>query len=91
MDKKMFEMALIYGAYDYANSTNIKSYIFDTKEELKVMLNCVLASEDTDLYKIEISVVLVDVDNDYENLTCDMISEIDYQKYLEHKEFIEGI
>ena len=91
MDVKMFEMALIYGAYDYANSTDIKSYIFDTKEELKVMLNCVLASEDTTLYKIEISVNLVDVDNDYENLTTDMICEIDYQMYLEHKEFIEGV
>ena len=58
---------------------------------MKVMLGCVLASEDTNLYKIEISVNLVDVDNDWENLTIDMISEIDYQKYLEHKEFIEGV
>jgi hypothetical protein len=54
------------------------------------MLNCVLASEDTELYKIEISVNLVDVDNDYENLTTDMICDIDYQMYLEHKEFIES-
>jgi hypothetical protein len=91
MDVKMFEMALVYGAYDYANSTEIKSYMFETKEELKVMLNCVLASEDTELYKIEISVNLVDVDNDYENLTTDMICDIDYQMYLEHKEFIEGV
>ena len=91
MDVKMFEMALVYGAYDYDNATDIKSYMFETKEELKVMLNCVLASEDTELYKIEISVNLVDVDNDYENLTIDMICEIDYQMYLEHKEFIEGV
>lgn len=90
MDKKMFEMALIYGAYDYANATEIKSIICETKEELKLMLNCTLASEDTELYKIEISVNLVDVDNDYENLTTDMICDIDYQMYLESKEFIEG-
>ena len=90
MDKKMFEMALIYGSYLYDDATDIKSYMFETKEELKVMLNCVLASEDTELYKIEISVNLVDVDNDYESLTIDMICEIDYQMYLEHKEFIES-
>ena len=65
MDKKMFEMALVYGSYLYDDATDIKSYMFETKEELKVMLNSVLASEDTDLYKIEISVNLVDVDNDY--------------------------
>ena len=90
MDKKMFEMALVYGAYDYANATEIKSYMFETKEELKVMLNCVLASEDTELYMIDISINLVDVDNDYENLTTDIIAEIDYPRYLEHKEFIES-
>jgi hypothetical protein len=90
MDKNMFEMALVYGSYNYDNATEIKSYMFETKEELKVMLNCVLASEDIYLYKIEISVNLVDVDNDYENLTTDMICEIDYQMYLEHKEFIES-
>ena len=90
MDKKMFEMALIYGAYDYDNATEIKSFMFETKKELKASLKDVLESEETDLYKIEISVNLVDVDNDYENLTIDMISEIDYQKYLEHKEFIES-
>lgn len=91
MDEKRFELALIYGAYDYENASDIKSYLFKSKEDMKAMLNCVLASEDTNLYKIEISVDLVDVDNDYENLTLDMISEIDYQKYLEHKEFIEGV
>ena len=91
MDKKMFEMALLYGGYNYDDAIGIKSYMFETKEELKAMLNDVLASEDTDLYKIEISVNLVDVDNDYENLTIDMISEINYQMYLEHKEFIEGV
>jgi hypothetical protein len=91
MDVKMFEMALVYGAYDYANSTEIKSFMCETKEELKLMLNCTLASEDTDLYKIEISVNLVDVDNDYENLTIDMICEIDYQMYLENKEFIDVV
>jgi hypothetical protein len=91
MDKNMFEMALVYGSYNYDNATEIKSYMFETKEELKVMLNCVLASEDIYLYKIEISVNLVDVDNDYENLTTDMICDIDYQMYLEHKEFIEGV
>ena len=91
MDKKMFEMALIFGAYDYDNATCIKSFLYETKEELKEELKNILASEDTDLYKIEITVNLVDVDNDCENLTMDMISEIDYQKYLEHKEFIEGI
>ena len=86
----MFEMALIYGSYNYTEATDIKSYMFETKEELKVMLNCVLASEDTELYQIEITVNLVDVDNDYENLIMDSIAEIDYQKYLEHKEFIES-
>ena len=91
MDVKMFEMALIYGAYDYANATEIISFIFETKRELKASLKDVLDGEETDLYKIEITVNLVDVDNDCENLTMDMISEIDYQKYLEHKEFIEGI
>lgn len=91
MDVKMFEMALVYGSYNYNDATDIKSYMFETKEELKVMLNCVLASEDTDLYQIEISVNLVDVDNDYENLTIDQIAEIDYQKYLEYKDFIEGV
>lgn len=91
MDVKMFEMALIYGTYDYDNASNIKCFLVKSKEELKVMLNCVLASEDTELYKIEISVNLVDVDNDFENLTTDIICEIDYQKYLENKEFIEGV
>ena len=90
MDKKMFEMALIYGAYNYDDATCIKSYLFETKEELKIMLNCVLASEDTELYQTEITVNLVDVDNDYENLTMDRLAEIDYQRYLEHKEFIES-
>ena len=90
MDVKMFELALIYGAYDYDNANDIKTFLFKSKEDMKVMLSCVLASEDTDLYKIEISVNLVDVDNDNENLTIDMICEIDYQKYLEHKEFIES-
>ena len=91
MDKKMFEMALIYGAYDYENATEIKSFLFETKEELKARLKDMLASEETDLYKIEISVDLVDVDNDNEQLTYDIICEIDYQKYLEHKEFIKGV
>lgn len=91
MDVKMFEMALIYGAYDYENASDIKSCVFKSKRDMKAMLSCVLASEDTNLYKIEISVNLVDVDNNYENLTCDMICEIDYQKYLENKEFIEGV
>lgn len=91
MDVKIFEMALVYGAYDYANATEIKSYMFETKEELKVMLNSVLASEDTELYKIECTVNLVDLDNDCENLTMDTFFEIDYQRYLEHKEFIEGV
>ena len=86
----MFELALIYGAYDYDNASDIKSFMFKSKEDMKVILNCVLASEDTELYKIEISVNLVDVDNDCENLTTDIICEIDYQKYLEHKEFIEN-
>ena len=90
MDKKMFEMALVYGSYNYDDATDIKSYMFETKEELKVMLNCVLASEDTELYQIEITINLVDVDNDYENLTMDRLAEIDYQRYLEHKEFIES-
>lgn len=87
----MFELALVYGAYDYEHSTEIKSFMFETKKELKETLKDVLESEETDLYKIEISVNLVDVDNDYENLTWDMICEIDYQKYLEHKEFIEEV
>lgn len=91
MDVKMFELALIYGAYDYDNASDIKSFMFKSKKDMKVMLGCVLASEDTNLYKIEISVNLVDVDNDCENLTIDIINEIDYQKYLEHKEFIEGV
>ena len=90
MDVKMFEMALIYGAYDYANATEIISFIFETKRELKASLKDVLDGEETDLYKIEISVNLVDVDNDYENLTTDMICDIDYQMYLKHKEFIEN-
>ena len=89
MDMKMFEMALLYGAYDYENAIDIKSFVFKSKEDMKLMLNCVLASEDTELYKIEISVNLVDIDND-ENLTYDLICEIDYQKYLEHKEFLES-
>ena len=58
---------------------------------MKTMLGCVLASEDTELYKIEISVNLVDVDDDNNNLTCDIICEIDYQRYLENKEFIEEV
>jgi hypothetical protein len=91
MDIKMFELALIYGAYDYDHATEIKSFMFSTKRELKETLKIVLESEDTDLYKIETSVNLVDIDNDYENLTYDMICEIDYQKYLEHKEFIEEV
>lgn len=91
MEKKMFEMALIYGSYEYEYATCMKSYMFETKEELKANLKDVLASEDTDLYKIEITVNLVDVDDNYENLTCDMLADIDYQKYLEHKEFIEGV
>lgn len=90
MEERKFEMALIYGAYDYANATEIKSFMFETKKELKATLKDVLESEETDLYKIEISVNLVDVDNDYENLTTDMICDIDYQMYLENKEFIES-
>lgn len=91
MDVKMFEMTLINDAYDYENATEIKSFLFKTKKELKTSLKDVLESEETDLYKIEISVNLVGVDNDNENLTIDMICEIDYQKYLEHKEFIEEL
>ena len=91
MDVKMFELALIYGSYEYEYATDIKSFLFKSKEDMKVILGCVLESEETDLYKIEISVDLVDIDNDNENLTYDMICEIDYQKYLEHKEFIEGV
>ena len=91
MDVKMFEMALIYGSYEYEYATYMETNMFDTKEELDTALEDVLASGDTDLYKIEISINLVDVDNDYENLTCDMIGEIDYQKYLEYEEFIKGV
>lgn len=89
MDVKMFEMALIYGAYDYEHATEIRTFLFNEKRNLKETLKNILNDEETDLYKIEISVNLVDVDNDNENLTIDMICEIDYQKYLEHKEFIE--
>ena len=91
MEKKMFEMALLYGGYNYEDAMGIQSFLFETKEELNEKLKDVLASEDTDLYKIEITVNLVDVDDNYENLTCDMLADIDYQKYLEHKEFIEGV
>jgi hypothetical protein len=90
MDVKMFEMALIYGAYDYENSTEIRTFLFSNKRNLKETLKNVLKSEETDLYKIEITVNLVDVDNDCENLTTDMLLDIDYQKYLEHKDFIES-
>lgn len=90
MEEKRFELALIYGSYDYDHATNIRTYVFNTKKDMKAMLSCVLASEDTDLYKIEISVNLVDVDNGWETLTTNMICEIDYQKYLEHYEFLES-
>ena len=89
MIEKKLEMALIYGAYDYEHATDIKSLYFNSKEDMKLILNYVLSSEDTNLYTIEISVNLVDVDND-ENLTYITICEIDYQNYLEHKKFLEN-
>ena len=91
MEEQRLEIALIYGAYDYENSTCIKAYEFKSKEDMKVMLGCILASEDVELYKIEIASILVDLDNDEEQVCGDMICEIDYQKYLEHKDFIEGV
>ena len=91
MDVKMFELALIYGSYEYEYATEIRTFLFNDKRNLKETLKNVLESEETDLYKIEITVNLVDVDNDCENLTTDMLCDIDYQKYLEHKEFIEGV
>lgn len=90
MDVKMFELALIYGSYEYEYATDIRTFLFSNKRNLKETLKNVLESEETDLYKIEITVNLVDVDNDCENLTTDMLLDIDYQKYLEHKEFIES-
>ena len=91
MDVKMFEITLVYGSYSYRNALDIKSHMVETKEEMKALLKEILASEDVDLYSIEVSVNLVDVDNDYENLTTDTILEIDYRQYLEHKEFIEEV
>lgn len=91
MLKQKLEMALIYGAYNYDDATAIKSYTFENKKDMKAMLNCVLASEDEELYKVEISINVVDVDNDDENLTSITICEIDYQKYLEHYEYLEGV
>ena len=52
MDKKMFEMALVYGAYNYDDATFIKSYMFETKEELTVArhpLQKLLINVDIDL------------------------------------------
>lgn len=84
MERRKLELALVYGNYDL-----VKCYTFDDEKSMKEKLDKVLASEDMEINKIEISILLVDDDMD-DNLTSDIVCEIDYQQYIELKEIFGG-
>ena len=69
--KKVYEIALLYGGFDYEN---VKTYEYATMEEMQNDLKEILKREDKALFKIEISILEQDQNGENEKVYtfCDI-------------------
>ena len=77
---KKYEIALLYYSCEYEN---VKTYEYDTMDDLQQELKSIIENADESLFKIELSIV--EQNEDGENLNAYIFCEIDIKQLNKEK------